>query len=159
MKNIVIMPNGKKDAGFLVTCRVVNILKRNNASVFVDLSLEKHKELQGVEFVDLNSLSFAIDAIIVVGGDGSILDASVYSIKHDAPILGINLGRVGYLSEIDVCDLDKLDKLADNMINSSTYGGGIIKNMVADYRQLRKQHEEFVLAQRDANGFPLPNQN
>ena len=111
MDNIVIMPNGKKDEGFLITCRVVEILKRNKANVFADISLKEHKELHGVEFVDLNSLSFDIDAIIVVGGDGSILDASVYSIKHDAPILGINLGRVGYLSEIDVCDLDKLDKL------------------------------------------------
>lgn len=73
---------------------------------------------------------------------------------------GLNMTEPGAMRNIpSEEDLDKLDKLADNMINSSTYGGGIIKNMVADYRQLRKQHEEFVLAQRDANGFPLPNQN
>ena len=52
-------------------------------------------------------------------------------------------------------DLDKLNELADNMINSSQYGGGIIKRMVKDYRQLRKEVDEYESVNRDANGDPL----
>lgn len=53
-------------------------------------------------------------------------------------------------------DLDQLDALADNMINSSQYGGGIIKRMVEDYRQLRKEVDEYEAVERDCNGDPLP---
>ena len=55
-------------------------------------------------------------------------------------------------------DLDALDALADDMINSSKYGGGIIKNMVQDYRQLRKEVDEYEAVERDCNGDPLPSQ-
>ena len=52
-------------------------------------------------------------------------------------------------------DLDRLDELADNMINSSQYGGGIIKQMVADYRQLREEADKYMTVKRDANGDPM----
>lgn len=72
---------------------------------------------------------------------------------------GLNMTEPGAMRYIPSDgDLDALDKMADNMINTSTYGGGIIKRMVEDYRALKKRQEEFVLAARDANGFPLPNQ-
>lgn len=54
-------------------------------------------------------------------------------------------------------DLDDLDNLADSLINSSTYGGGILKNIVQDYRNLNKEREEYFKTARDASGFPLPN--
>lgn len=53
-------------------------------------------------------------------------------------------------------DIDKLDELADNMINSSQYGGGIIKRIAADYRQLRQELDEYEAVERDCNGDPLP---
>lgn len=38
--------------------------------------------------------------IIVVGGDGSLLDASLLAIKHQIPVIGINRGRLGFLTDI-----------------------------------------------------------
>ena len=54
-----------------------------------------------------------IDLIVVVGGDGSVIDASVIAVEKDIPILGINLGKVGYLAEIEVNGLSLLDNLRD----------------------------------------------
>ena len=53
-------------------------------------------------------------------------------------------------------DIDKLDKLADSMINSSQYGGGILKRIVADYYRLRKETDEYMAAERDVNGDVIP---
>jgi NAD+ kinase len=39
------------------------------------------------------------DAIIAVGGDGTVLDAAAEAITHDIPVAGVNVGRVGYLAE------------------------------------------------------------
>ena len=70
---------------------------------------------------------------------------------------GLNMTEPGAMRYIpDDSDLDALDQLADRLINSSTYGGGIIKTMVQDYRDLKKRHWEFINAQRDSDGFPLP---
>ena len=73
---------------------------------------------------------------------------------------GLNMTEPGAMQYIpDDSDLDALDQLADSLINSSTYGGGIIKAMVRDYRNLKKRHWEFISAQRDSDGFPLPAEN
>lgn len=52
-------------------------------------------------------------------------------------------------------DLDQLDAVADRMINSDQYGGGILKAMVADYRGLRREADAYVNAERDVNGNPV----
>lgn len=39
------------------------------------------------------------DLLIVLGGDGSILRAARFAVPHDTPIIGVNMGRVGFLSE------------------------------------------------------------
>ena len=70
---------------------------------------------------------------------------------------GLNMTEPGAMRYIpDDSDLCALDRLADSLINSSTYGGGIIKAMVRDYRDIKKRHWEFINAQRDSEGFPLP---
>lgn len=53
------------------------------------------------------------DLIIVVGGDGSVLDASVDAIAADVPLVGVNLGKVGYLSEVEPENLDVFAGLKD----------------------------------------------
>lgn len=47
------------------------------------------------------------DLIIVVGGDGSFLSASRTLSRHEAPVLGINRGRLGFLTDISPEDIEK----------------------------------------------------
>ena len=49
--------------------------------------------------------------ILVIGGDGSVLDAAVYAIGAAIPILGINLGRLGYLAELESGESEELARL------------------------------------------------
>jgi NAD+ kinase len=49
-----------------------------------------------------NALRFSeIDLLLTLGGDGSILQAARVAAPHGTPILGVNLGRVGFLTEAD----------------------------------------------------------
>lgn len=51
------------------------------------------------------------DAAIVLGGDGSIIEASHRLLRRQIPIIGINFGHVGFLSELEINETALLDKI------------------------------------------------
>lgn len=51
------------------------------------------------------SLAAGCDVVLALGGDGTMLGALRIAVPHDVPVLGINLGRLGYLTEIDITHL------------------------------------------------------
>lgn len=63
------------------------------------------------EYVDLESIYKLSDMIIVLGGDGTIMESARRSAQRGTPILGINLGRVGYLSELEIDELHLLESV------------------------------------------------
>jgi len=93
---IVIIPNEKKDKDFALTKNVIAELSSLGASVFLDAALPLKDDSVSV----FDCFPSDADVIIVIGGDGSILDASHYAVQFGIPILGINLGRLGYLSAL-----------------------------------------------------------
>jgi NAD+ kinase len=55
----------------------------------------------------LQELGAHCDLIIVVGGDGSLLNAARYAAPHGTPVLGINRGRLGFLTDIHPDNIEK----------------------------------------------------
>ena len=83
MKKIVIIPNTVKDKDFTVTDRVVEKLLSIGATVYVDNNVGyTNSAVNGYE-----NMPCDIDVIVVVGGDGSVIDASEYAIRNDIPEL------------------------------------------------------------------------
>lgn len=62
-----------------------------------------------VRFENLQTIYDTVDMFVVLGGDGTIIDVACKAALRQVPILGINLGRVGYLAELEMSELDKLD--------------------------------------------------
>ena len=92
----------------------------------------------------------------MVGGDGSFLDASVIALEKKIPILGINLGRIGYLAEVDVDDLVLLDRLIDDdffieekLCLSVEYEDENGKTVVIERRAVN----DVVLSKTDSSGI------
>lgn len=103
MNKVIIIPNIKKDIGFTVTRKIIELVSEF-AEVYCE---EKYSgELSGVNFYE--NLPSDADFIIVVGGDGSVLDASVSAVELDIPLIGVNLGKLGYLSEVEVENIAEL---------------------------------------------------
>lgn len=59
------------------------------------------------QIVSETDVNLKLDCILVFGGDGTILRAKEIALKTNAPILGINLGYLGFLSESTLADLRK----------------------------------------------------
>ena len=108
MKNIFLVPNTKKDTDYVVTRAVAQKLLSLELCVTM-LSLYRESHIENCVYVE--DIPKSADLVLVIGGDGSFIDAAGFAIKNDVPILGINLGKVGYLSEIEPTDLSPLEKL------------------------------------------------
>jgi len=62
------------------------------------------------------------DVLFVLGGDGSIIEAARRTVGVGVPIVGINCGRLGYLAEIEIGELDLVDQVLS--------GGGTVEERI-----------------------------
>ena len=68
------------------------------------------KKRDFIEYIPLDKLYQTADVILLLGGDGTILEAARRAVPAKRPMLGINLGRLGYMAELE---LNEIDRLAD----------------------------------------------
>lgn len=59
-------------------------------------------------FGGLDSLLSACDVVISIGGDGTLIHAAKYAVRYDKPVLGVNTGRLGFLTRMEQNELNSL---------------------------------------------------
>ena len=115
MRNIGLIANfnikEKAEAAYLVAeklstydCRIL-IPEQYKEKLF-----RAHKHQSGFEYMSFDDIYDNAELAVVLGGDGFILDAARRAAPKGIPILGINLGRVGYMTELEIDELSLLDK-------------------------------------------------
>lgn len=57
------------------------------------------------------------DLIITLGGDGTVMHGCRYALKYNIPIVGINIGKLGFLTQLDIANLNILEKLFNDSYN------------------------------------------
>lgn len=100
MKKIGIISNNKNKKAIEVAKKIYDFLISRDSKIFLldeDMMPKKYSlpSYPGKEF------NMNIDLIISVGGDGTFLRASQFSFKGEIPIMGINVGNLGFLAEVD----------------------------------------------------------
>ncbi len=103
MKRISVIPNTNKDKDFSATRAVVEILRSFGKEVLIDNDLKL--SVGGVKCAPKEELAKS-DMIVVLGGDGTILDIAEDAAKNNTPILGINLGNLGFLTQAEAVSRD-----------------------------------------------------
>ena len=83
------------------------------SSVNKEKIFRMHKNKKEYEYVSPEDLYRLPDCIVVLGGDGSILEAARRAAPFEKPLLGINMGHLGYMSELEVSDLSMLSRVVD----------------------------------------------
>lgn len=78
-----------------------------------DRIFRMHKSRREYVYLQPDLLYEEAEAVIVLGGDGSLLDAARHAAPLGKPLLGVNLGHLGYMTELELTDLDKLSRLFD----------------------------------------------
>ncbi len=86
---------------------VIHVIDELGANVLIDSETIREYELTNPHhlIVDRETLARESDLIITVGGDGSFLAASRSAVAYDKPIIGVNMGRLGFLTDISPTEI------------------------------------------------------
>ena len=105
MKKFAVIPNLKKDTELEITHKVVSFISKK-AQVFMDEAV-CNENFENVIFVQYDELFKLADIIVSLGGDGTILGLSECAARENKPVLGVNLGNLGFLAEVEINALEK----------------------------------------------------
>ena len=109
VRRILLLAHTGRDEALAVARKVVSALRAHGVVVRVladeaaDLALET---TDGVELVEEAAAADGCELAVVIGGDGTILRAAELTHDSGTPVLGINLGHVGFLAEAESEDLE-----------------------------------------------------
>ena len=109
---IYISPNPGKTSASEIALRAAQILLTHGAAVLMNDALQENSTA-GVVYLPLEQCLERADVILTIGGDGTILHEANLSLRYAKPILGINLGRCGFLATCEIGEMEtKLSAVA-----------------------------------------------
>lgn len=114
-KKIILCPNPSRDKDMKATRAAAEILKESGFRTVVCSPFRDHKpEMFGS--IDVRPLTPELrssDLLITFGGDGTILHLAKLAALNRIPVLGINMGSLGFIAELEASELEMLRKLKD----------------------------------------------
>ena len=103
---VYISPNPGKAMAYGISQRAAQILLTHGAQVLMHDGLQAECMTMGVVYLSQKECLERTDVILTIGGDGTILHEANLSLEYRKPILGINLGRCGFLA---TCEVDEME--------------------------------------------------
>ena len=114
MKNIILTPNPYRDKNFQTVRDAADVLRAAGANVKLCLPFEVDRSYElprDLRFSRLDRELNNADGVICFGGDGTILHMAKTATRRNLPILGVNIGTMGFMAELESTELDKLSQL------------------------------------------------
>lgn len=133
MEKFYIISNSQKDQGLECTGKIVSYLEKHGKSCEVQQAERKHDG--SFHYTDPDLIPEDTQCIIVLGGDGTLLQAARDVVHREIPLLGINLGTLGFLAGVDKQSLyPALDQLMMDdyeleermMLTGTVYRDGVV---------------------------------
>lgn len=157
IQSIGIFANPNNEGALAAVSSVYGVARSRGIKCFIDRSFANMEEFSGYETIQEQVPGL----MIAIGGDGTILHAAGYAAEHDIPILGINFGRIGFLSEIDVEGIsDALDAIESEqyrtdkcMMLSCSVNGCAAKDCLNEAVLYRKKFSGVVSITVNVNGI------
>lgn len=143
MKNFLLIPNRQKDRELTLTEQIKNALESCGAICHIcdDYHPDGTAPIQVPEHTE---------CILIIGGDGTILAAASRLVGRNIPLLGINLGTMGFLADVDINELQEtIENLLEDhyklekriMLRAEIYKNGICTDSITALN-------DFVISRR-----------
>ncbi len=115
MKNVILTPNPYRDKNFHTVRAAMQILRDSglNPRLCLPFEVDRSYDLpRDLRFSRLERELPNAEMVICFGGDGTILHMAKTATRKGIPILGVNIGTMGFIAELESTELDKLALLA-----------------------------------------------
>ena len=113
MKRVILCPNPYRDRGLGTARAAENILREAGLSTVYCLPFKPEGDAQfGVPLRPLPQELRNSDLVVAFGGDGTILHLARAASMRNVPVLGVNLGSLGFMSDLEASELGLLKNLA-----------------------------------------------
>ena len=157
---IGVLLNSTKVINIPAVAEMVGILTAGGAQVITDSQTLSHICAQ---FVPSEEMYETCELIIVFGGDGTLLGAARNAAPHGAAVLGINLGKLGFLTEAEVDNLAHVAHsvlsgeytIEDRMMLSATMPGGACFTAMNDVVISRSESLNLIRCDVSIDGIPF----
>ena len=115
---VVLSPNPYRDRGLKPALRAREVLNRCGieTALCLPFSLDQGTKPdlpKGQDYRDMQEELKTADLLLCFGGDGTILHAAKDALPYDIPVLGVNMGSVGFMAELEHGELELLTRLAE----------------------------------------------
>lgn len=112
MKKVSIVPNAKKDKNLSITREVVSFLSSKGAEISLSNAYSE-AGIKNVKLVSDENLFFDCDFAITIGGDGTILSVADVLSENSIPVIGVNLGRIGFMADLEIDEISFLEQVLE----------------------------------------------
>lgn len=114
---VLLSSNPYRDKGLRTAIEAQEVLKRSGVDgvICLPFQLKKGERLQLPSHIRLGTQEVELphcEVLICFGGDGTLLHAARDAVRFDLPVLGVNMGSVGFMAELERSELSMLKKLA-----------------------------------------------
>ena len=112
LKRIALIPNLTKNGAYEESLKAIRLLKSFGGKILMTADLsEKYSDNDIAFFESPEVLIHKCDAVVTIGGDGTIIHAAKHAANFEKPLLGINMGRLGFVAELEPNELPMLERL------------------------------------------------
>lgn len=115
MKKVILTPNPYRDRNFQTVRAAMEVLRNSGIEVRLCLPFEVDRTYdlpRDLHFSRLDRELPTADAVVCFGGDGTILHMAKAATRQGVPILGVNIGTMGFMAELESTELEQLSTLA-----------------------------------------------
>lgn len=112
LKRIALIPNLTKNGAYEESLKAIRLLKSFGGKILMTADLsEKYSDNDIAFFESHEVLIQKCDTVVTIGGDGTIIHAAKHAANFEKPLLGINMGRLGFVAELEPNELPMLERL------------------------------------------------
>ena len=113
MKRVILCPNPGRDRELTATLRAEGILRELGFETVIcsPFRSQKEEDFPGAKLRPLLPEMQRADLLITFGGDGTILHLAKLTALNQVPVLGINMGSLGFIAELEAGEIDRLRAL------------------------------------------------
>lgn len=113
MRTIFIYPNLRKESARAILPAVCEQLHGEDVQLILPNQLrssthELHDEVMALDYMETSEAVRLADAAVVLGGDGTMLRIARAAAQNELPLLGINVGHVGFMTELEPAELGEM---------------------------------------------------